>query len=373
MGSSRTSGSGSRDLQTKSFRGKGIPRTRDDWRANNKQWEVQCSAVMLLLSRQNMRNLEVESSGTRILMKNGVSNGVFEKLKVENHIYRDHVRPDEVPFYCRRCTFHCQRQDQMMNHVRSYGPHVDQVRRRCIQDKGRAFRVESKSPYVIGACDYLRLEAEESIKHWMKVPRGNQGSKTGIGVGTSPHLRTPPTRLMGHASTSFSAPGLHGNMLPVAGSYVQPSLSQPQSLQGATTQMTSAQIPPSLSQPMITQTTLLTSQDLGTLACLLKLPAGRQGLVQTQGAPTQYLTEPVNPAFLSITDRTDACMTLAGEITWEQRQTTSQHPVIPSQTIGQTPASAPVDGTIAQTHMSSSIFGFDPIGYQAQAGTAQNL
>ena len=157
------------------------------------------------------------------------------------------MRSDEVPFYCRRCTFHSQRQDQLMNHVKSYGPHVDQVIWRCIPDEGRAFWVESKSPYVIGACDYLRLEAEESIKHWMKVPRGNQGSKTGIGVGTSALLRTPPTPLMGHASTSFKSQGLHGNMLPVSASYVQPSLSQPQSLQGATTQMTSAQISPNLS------------------------------------------------------------------------------------------------------------------------------
>ena len=104
---------------------------------------------------------------------------INEKLKVEDHIYRDHVRPDEVPFYCRLCTFHCQRLDQLMNHVKNYGPHQDQVRRRSIPDEGRAFLVQSKSPYVIGARDYVRLEVEESIQHWMKVARSSQSARAG--------------------------------------------------------------------------------------------------------------------------------------------------------------------------------------------------
>ena len=75
---------------------------------------------------------------------------INEKLKVEDHIYRDHVRPNEVPFYCRLCTFHCQRLDQLMNHVKNYGPHQDQVRRRSIPDEGRAIPGAEQKPI----CDW---------------------------------------------------------------------------------------------------------------------------------------------------------------------------------------------------------------------------
>ena len=104
---------------------------------------------------------------------------INEKLKVEDHIYRDHVRPDEVPFHCRLCTFHCQRLDKLMNHVKNHGPHQDQVRRRCIPDEGRAFLVRSKNPYVIGLQDYVRLEVQKSIQYPMKVARSSQSARAG--------------------------------------------------------------------------------------------------------------------------------------------------------------------------------------------------
>ena len=51
-------------------------------------------------------------------------------------ISTDHVKADEIPFYYRLCRFHCQRLGQLLNHVRNYTPHVEQVRRRCITDEG---------------------------------------------------------------------------------------------------------------------------------------------------------------------------------------------------------------------------------------------
>ena len=78
---------------------------------------------------------------------------INEKLKVEDHIYRDHVRADEIPFYCRLCRFHCQRLDQLLNHVRNYTPHVEQVRRRGLTDGGKSFLTKSTKPYVISALD----------------------------------------------------------------------------------------------------------------------------------------------------------------------------------------------------------------------------
>ena len=39
--------------------------------------------------------------------------------------------------------------------------------------------MQSKNPYVIGERDYVRLEVEESIQHWMKVARSIQSARAG--------------------------------------------------------------------------------------------------------------------------------------------------------------------------------------------------
>ena len=110
---------------------------------------------------------------------------------MEDHIYKNHVRPDEVPFYCRLCLFKCTKWEQLLNHMTNYAPHVDLVKKRGYTDQGQSFLTKSNSPYQLGPVDYIRLESEDSIRHWLKVIRGDKNVTQDV---SSPDV----TALLGH-------------------------------------------------------------------------------------------------------------------------------------------------------------------------------
>ena len=87
------------------------------------------------------------------------------------------------------------------------------MRRRCIPDEDRAFLVQSKNPYVIGARDYVRLEVEESIQHWMKVARSSQSARAGYPLSVP---STPLPSLPGNTGVSVGIGNTNGSQGVVA-------------------------------------------------------------------------------------------------------------------------------------------------------------
>ena len=130
---------------------------------------------------------------------------VNEKLKVEDHIYKTHVRPDEIPFYCPLCHFHCQREDQLQHHIENYQPHKKIVDEKGYPDKGRSFLMRSTKPHVIGPLHYLRYEPAESLQHWLRVMKVNQASSTRTHVTST--TATPLTATSRSPSCSSSVGG----------------------------------------------------------------------------------------------------------------------------------------------------------------------
>lgn len=105
---------------------------------------------------------------------------INEKLKLEEHIYKNHVKPHEVPFSCRLCRFKCMKWEQLVHHATSYTPHVDLCQKKGYTDFGKSFLMRSPKPYTIGPLDYVRFEPEDSIQHLIKVMRKEKGATANI-------------------------------------------------------------------------------------------------------------------------------------------------------------------------------------------------
>ena len=95
---------------------------------------------------------------------------ISEKGRIEDHILKNHVKLDEVPFYCSLCLFRCHSQQQLNRHVTAYARHREMARKRDVKDH-QPYLMKSSNPYQIGALDYMQLSVEDSIKHFMQQGR----------------------------------------------------------------------------------------------------------------------------------------------------------------------------------------------------------
>ena len=50
-----------------------------------------------------------------------------ERRYVEAHIYKVHLSPSEVPFYCSMCNFISRTEKDLNRHMKGYKPHKDAV------------------------------------------------------------------------------------------------------------------------------------------------------------------------------------------------------------------------------------------------------
>ena len=91
------------------------------------------------------------------------------KYRMEAHIIKDHLRRDEVPYYCSLCQFRCTKFKDLNDHLMRYKRHsviavqskVDPMDTSCLKTNAEA--------YTIGPRDYLMLSKEESIQHWREL------------------------------------------------------------------------------------------------------------------------------------------------------------------------------------------------------------
>ena len=89
------------------------------------------------------------------------------KGRIEEHILKNHVSLDEVPYYCRLCLFRCQRHDQLLQHVTSYARHREMANKRKVTDHSQ-FLVTSPNPHQFTEMDYCKLSAEASLLYFMR-------------------------------------------------------------------------------------------------------------------------------------------------------------------------------------------------------------
>ena len=95
---------------------------------------------------------------------------INEKGRIEDHILKNHVKLDEVPYYCSLCLFRCHSLQQLNKHVTAYARHREMARKRDVQDH-QPYLMKSSNPYKIGSLDYMQLSTEESIKYFMQQAR----------------------------------------------------------------------------------------------------------------------------------------------------------------------------------------------------------
>ena len=95
---------------------------------------------------------------------------INEKGRIEDHILKNHVKLDEVPYYCSLCLFRCHSLQQLNKHVTAYARHREMARKRDVQDH-QPYLMKSSNPYKIGSLDYMQLSTEESIRHFMQQAR----------------------------------------------------------------------------------------------------------------------------------------------------------------------------------------------------------
>ena len=87
--------------------------------------------------------------------------------KLEDHIVRNHVELERVPFYCQLCTFKCMKEGQYTSHLSQNKRHMLMCSQRQIQDSS-PWKVVSPNPYVITETDMQKLSQEESLRFFME-------------------------------------------------------------------------------------------------------------------------------------------------------------------------------------------------------------
>ena len=135
---------------------------------------------------------------------------ISELGPMEDHILKNHVSRDRVPFFCRLCTFKCQTRYQMEHHVKVYPRHkvaADQMG--VTRDKEHEWMVESPAPYKIGDADMRKFSQEESILFFLRKQAGE----------LMPNVRAPQMP----APTQYSNQMQMGNQLsaPITGGQPQ--------------------------------------------------------------------------------------------------------------------------------------------------------
>ena len=96
--------------------------------------------------------------------------------RLEDHILREHMTFQEVPFYCSLCLFRCLKWAQLVPHVSAYKRHVTMVLKANVIDNS-AYLILNPNPYKFGPLDYHIFTAEESMKHFLEVSTAAESAR----------------------------------------------------------------------------------------------------------------------------------------------------------------------------------------------------
>ena len=98
------------------------------------------------------------------------------KGRLEDHILREHMTFQEVPFYCSLCLFRCLKWEQLVHHVSAYKRHVTMALKGNVVDNS-AYLIQNPNPYKFGPLDYHIFTAEESMKHFLEVSTAAESAR----------------------------------------------------------------------------------------------------------------------------------------------------------------------------------------------------
>ena len=92
---------------------------------------------------------------------------IGEAGPMQDHVLKYHVSQDQVPYYCRLCTYRCQTRGQMEHHVRHNAKHVAMATSRGVTNH-EEWQVESPVPYQVGEKDLRKFCQEQSLLYYLQ-------------------------------------------------------------------------------------------------------------------------------------------------------------------------------------------------------------
>ncbi|KAH3808737.1 hypothetical protein DPMN_137095 [Dreissena polymorpha] len=120
-----------------------------------------------------------------------------KKGRLVGHFFKYHVTFDQVPYTCSLCSFRCQTQQHLLDHVTKYAPHVKEAKMRGVTDL-RRYLNKSDNPYIVSELDIERLgdpvsepHADEAEKGWFDVPKENPILPDWLTPTQAPKLQSP--------------------------------------------------------------------------------------------------------------------------------------------------------------------------------------
>ena len=136
------------------------------------------------------------------------------KKRVEEHIAKQHLAQDDMPYICTLCHFRCATLKQQLSHVTGYSRHVSAAQEAGITEHTQFME---HNPYVFTDKDYKQFTQQESVAYFTSRAKNSSGSKDAVQVALDEAglggdtLVTPP---IVHASPSNAQP-LEGSWTPV--------------------------------------------------------------------------------------------------------------------------------------------------------------
>jgi len=97
------------------------------------------------------------------MQKEGVKQVIGRKSRVEDHVMKQHLSLDEVPYYCRLCRFVTDSWTSLQGHVKGYKTHARIRDGKGMKDSD-LFLVKNPSPYKIGPQDWIMYSQEDSAR-----------------------------------------------------------------------------------------------------------------------------------------------------------------------------------------------------------------
>ena len=119
---------------------------------------------------------------------------INEKRRVISHIYKEHVRLDEAPFYCKVCLFRCTDEESLRRHVRPevYPAHhqrmADIRMQETILEPNQKLMRSLKPKHLEVGVDCLRLAAKESDCEWQRKRKNESCLATSLKPASSGNL-----------------------------------------------------------------------------------------------------------------------------------------------------------------------------------------
>ena len=127
---------------------------------------------------------------------------ISELGPIEDHILKNYVCRDRVPYYCRLCTSKCFTSYQLDHHATHYSRHVAAAKQMSITNH-REWMVASTVPYRISEVDMLKY-SQESILFFLRKQSGES-----VPTGAAPQMPAPPkTPARCRSGTTLQHPSL---------------------------------------------------------------------------------------------------------------------------------------------------------------------